>query len=339
MEGAPGFERVGRGPGQPPSYHVDDRGPLRRGLDRDALREAFESARGRFWVHIDSEDDAQWDLLSELFGFHPLAVEDTRSPDCRIKLETYDGYLFIVVRGLRLATWTPEPYDIETPNLYLFLGGHFLVTVRAGRSTVVDAVRERLEAGPELLRRGVDRLAYTVIDTLVDFYFPLLDELDRFVDGLEDELFEDGRDVMPRIFALRRTELALRRNLTPMREVLASVANRPTPYLGAETQLFFRDVYDHLIRQVESVDIQRERLTGVVEVNLSSISNRTNEVVKSLSIVATLVLPATLVASIYGMNFEWMPALDSPSGFWLALAAMLIISGAFLLYFWRKGWL
>lgn len=340
MEGAPGHGRVGGGAPGSLSFHLEDDGPLRRGLDPDELAAALRADDGRLWVDIDSDEDAAWSLLADPFGFHPLAVEDTRSPECRIKLETYDGYLFIVVRGMRLATWTPDPYDVQAPNVYVFIGERFLVTVHAGPSPAVEAVAERVERDPGmLLRRGVDHVAYAVIDTLVDFYFPLLDEFDTFVDALEDEVFEDGDRIMPRIFSLRRTELGLRRNLAPMREVLVAVANRPTPYLAEGTQVFLRDVYDHVIRQLESVDIQRERLTGLVEIHLSTISNRTNAVMKALSIVATLVLPATLVASIYGMNFRHMPGLASPLGFWLALGGMVAISGSVLAYVWWKGWL
>ena len=340
MEGAPGIERVGGGAPGSRSFYLENGAPVRRGLGPDEIAAALRTDRGRLWVDIDSDDDAAWSLLAEPFGFHPLAIEDTRSPECRIKLETYDGYLFLVVRGMRLATWTPDPYDVEAPNLYLFLGERFLVTVHAGSSPAVEAVVERIERDPEpMLRRGVEHIAHAVVDRLVDFYFPLLDEFDSFVDALEDEVFEGGEEIVPRIFAMRRTERGLRRNLAPMREVMAAIANRPTPYLAEETRFFFRDVYDHVIRQLEFVDMQRERLTGLVEIHLSSMSNQVNAVMKTLSIVATLVLPATLVASVYGMNFRHMPGLANPFGFWLALGGMAAISGGFLAYVWWKGWI
>jgi len=144
---------------------------------------------------------------------------------------------------------------------------------------------------------------------------------------------------MERIFDLKRALLALRRHLAPMREVTATLANRPSAYLRPETQIYFRDVHDHVVRQVESVETFRDILSGAMDGYLSSVSNRMNEVIKALSVIATIVLPPTLVASVYGMNFAWMPGLHHPWGFWLALLAMVLISGGFILYMWWKRWL
>jgi len=324
----------------PLSFFLDEEGTLRQRLPRPMLEEVLRSGRGPLWVDIDSTRDEEFTLLSELFGFHPLAVEDTRSPDCRIKIEEYEGYLFIVVRGIRFAVETPEPYDIDTRNLYLFLGPQYLVSVHAGPSRSTETVAERLEVAPELLGRGLDHLTHLILDTLVDFYFPLLDQIDDFVDELEDRIFAgDDGELMQSIFDLKRTLLSLRRHLAPMREVAGTLANRPSPYLRPEVQVYFRDVYDHVVRQLESVETFRELVTGALELNLSVVSNRTNEVIKVLSIIATVVLPPTLVASVYGMNFEWMPGLHHPRGFWLAMAMMGVISAAFLVYLWRKHWL
>lgn len=324
----------------PGIHFLDDRGQLHRSLTGEEIRATVRTGRGHLWVDIDSHSNAQFRLLTELFAFHPLAIEDTRSPDCRVKIEEFEGYLFIVVRGVRFATGTPEPYDIDTLNLYLFLGPNYLVTVHAGRSGTVQAVLERLAVTPEVLGRGVDYTAHLVLDTLVDFYFPMLDQIDEFVDELEDEIFRNGGiPIMEKIFDLKRSLLSLRRHLAPMREVTASLANRPSPYIRQEVQVYFRDVYDHVVRQVESVEMYREFVTSALETNLSIISNRMNEVIKTLSVIATVVLPPTLIASIYGMNFEWMPGLLNPYGFWIALVAMILISGGFLAYLWRKHWL
>ncbi len=305
----------------------------------DEIAAAYRTGAARLWVDIDSRNDAEWAVLSDLFGFHPLAVEDTRSPDCRVKLEEYDGYVFLVVRGIHLVKETPEPYDIDTHNLYLFIGAHFVVSVHAGAFASVDAVVERLEAGAETLARGVDHLAYVLVDTLVDEYFPLLDTIDGFLEELEYEIFDGDHEQIGRIFELKRTLVGLRRHLAPMRETMASVANRPTPFLRTETQIYFRDVHDHVIRQLEAVEAYRELLTSSLETQLAIASNRMNEIIKALSVIATVVLPPTLVASIYGMNFDWLPFLHHPAGFWIALGAMLGITGALVIILRRKGWL
>jgi magnesium transporter len=324
----------------PELAYLDAAGGFHQSLDAEALAAIVAAGDGLLWLHIDSKDDEQFRLLNDLFHFHPLAVEDVRSPDCRVKVEEYDGYLFVVFRGVRFATETPEPYDLDARNLYLFLGPRFLVTAHAGRSAAVETARDRLLAAPDQLGRGVDLMAYHIIDALVDGYFPLLDQIDIFVDDLEDRIFRGGDGVLlEQIFQLKRAMLLLRRQLAPMREASSTLANRPSDYLRQEAQIYLRDVYDHVVRQLESVEAYREMVSGALETNLMVISNRVNEVMKALSVIATVVLPPTLLASIYGMNFEHLPGTHSPVGFWVALVVMAAVSGGFLAYVWRKRWL
>lgn len=340
MAGAAGREPVERTLGAALAYAITPGGRLEHLATREALERQLGSGRGQLWLDIDSRSEEEWSLLSDVFRFHPLAIEDTRSPESRIKVEEYEGYLFVVARAVRFATWTPEPYDITSFNAYLFLGRDYLVTVHGEALRAVETVAARVEAAPELMARGVDHVAYMLLDTLVDFYFPLLDEIDTFVDELEERIFhQHGTDTMARIFDLKRSLLALRRHLAPMREVTATLANRPSAYLRPETQIYFRDVHDHVVRQVESVETFRDILSAAMDGYLSSVSNRMNEVIKALSVIATIVLPPTLVASVYGMNFAWMPGLNHPWGFWLALLVMALISGGFILYMWWKRWL
>lgn len=324
----------------PGVVYLDTAGGFHQELDSEELAVAVAEGTGALWVHIDSSVDEQYRLLNDLFHFHPLAVEDVRSPNCRVKLEEYEGCLFVVVRGVRFATETPEPYDLETKNLYLFIGPTFLVTAHAGPSAPIAEVRKRLGSAPDQLGRGVDRLAYQALDALVDHYFPLLDQIDEFVDDLEDSIFR-GREgiLLEQIFELKRSLLLLRRHLAPMREVAATLANRPSTYLRPETQIYLRDVYDHVVRQLESVETYREMVSGALETNLMVVSNRMNEVMKALSVIATVVLPPTLLASVYGMNFDYLPGTDSSAGFWIAIVIMAAISLGFLAYVWRKGWL
>lgn len=324
---------------RPGVLFLDTAGGFHHGLGAEALAAAVAEGEGLLWVDIDSNDDLQYHLLSDLFHFHPLAVEDVRSPDCRIKLEEYEGFLFVVVRYVRFATETGEPYDLDTQNLYLFIGSAFLVTAHAGPSAPIAEIQTRLAAAPDQLGRGADRLAYQVIDALVDHYFPLLDQLDEYVDDLEDSIVREGSQIMlERIFDLKRSLLVLRRHLVPMREVTALLANRPSAYLRPETQIYLRDVYDHVVWQLESVETFREMVSGALETNLLVVSNRMNEVIKTLSVIATVVLPPTLLASIYGMNFDYLPGTSTALGFWVAIAVMAAVTGGFLFYVWRKRW-
>ncbi|HEY8380306.1 MAG TPA: magnesium/cobalt transporter CorA [Nannocystis sp.] len=321
------------------SYHLGSDGALRRDLTREEIDAAFTSGDGRLWVDIDSRDDAAWALLDDLFHFHHLAVEDTRSPDCRVKVEEYDGYVFIVVRGVHFVRESPEPYDLDSHNLYLFLGEHFLISVHAGEFRSVRSVVERIEAGADLLARGVDYLAYALVDTLVDQYFPILDRIDDFIGAVERQIFDGGENEMNEIFDLKRSLISLRRHLAPMREAVSALANRPSPYLRPETQIYFRDVHDHVVRQLDAAESYREMLTGALEAQVALMSNRMNEIIKALSVIATVILPPTLIASIYGMNFRWMPWLHDPNGFWIVSGVMVLVTGVLFAYLWRKRWL
>jgi magnesium transporter len=321
----------------------DSAGHVRADISDQDVVNAVRKGGAMVWADVASDAAPNWPRLAELMGFHPLAIEDTLSPNCRVKLEEYENCLFIVVRDAYFASETPEPYDFASTNLYLFLGSSFLITVHAGRSRPVETLVDRLQSSPELMDRGVDYLSYMVIDTLIDLYFPLLDEIDHFVDDIETDVFEHGgsKRVVARVFELKRTLLALRRHQAPMREVTATLANRPTAYCTSGVQLYFRDVYDHVVRQLESVETYRDLMSGVMDLYFSVVSNRMNEIIKALSVIATIVLPPTLVAGIYGMNFEdpIFPAWTDPNGFWWALLMMIVITGGLLAYLKTKRWL
>lgn len=323
------------------TYYQTPDGNVRTNLTPTEIVAAVKSGTGRIWVDVDSHLGNEWLALAETIGFHPLSIEDTLSSESRIKLEEYEGYLFVVARDANFNADTPDPYDFETSNIYLFIGVNFLISVHEARSRATVTLAERLHAGPEIMDRGVDYLTYAILDTLVDLYFPMLDEIDDFVDQLETEIFEKhtANETLGKIFELKRTLAALRRHHAPMREILATMANRPTRYLQAATQIYFRDVYDHVVRQVESIETFRDLLTGALEIYFSVVSNRTNEIMKALTVVGTFLLPATWIASIYGMNFERMPFLHHPLGFWFAMAIMLGISFVLLGYLRLKHWM
>jgi magnesium transporter len=323
------------------SWHQTPTGEVRHNLSVQEIVKTVTSGEGRIWVDVDSQFGTAWLALAETIGFHPLTIEDTLSPNSRVKIEEYEGYLFVVIRDAHFNSGTPDPYDFDTRNIYLFIGKSYLVTVHERPSHATAVLDERLAHGPELFDRGVDYLAYAVLDTLVDSYFPMLDEIDTFADELETDIFaqQKGTEALESIFALKRTLLALRRHHAPMREILSTMANRPTQYLQPATQVYFRDVYDHVVRQVESIETYRDLLTGALEIHFSVISNRTNEIVKALTILGTFLLPATWIASVYGMNFEWMPFLHNHYGFWIVVGAMFGVSAFLFWYLKSKRWL
>ena len=315
-------------------------GTLEQDVSPSRIREILQAGEGELWVDIDSTNMHQHALLEKVFGFHPLSVEDTLSPGTRVKFEEYDRYVFVVMAVIRFDEGTPEPFDLATSNLYFFLGKNFLVTVHALPSKGCGAVRERLMRSPDLLSRGVEMTMHNIIDQSVDAYFPLVEELNALVDGLEERLFEQfDEKLIHEIFKAKRAAFSLRRHVGPLREVLNIMTNRPCGYIRPETQLYYRDVYDHTIRITESVDTTRDLLAGVLETYLSQTSNRMNKVMKQLSIVATIALPLIVIGGIYGMNFSAMPLTHNPYGFYIALATMGAVSVVILGWLHRNRWL
>lgn len=324
----------------PASLYRRPDGTIEQDLSPARLREIVQSGQGELWVDIDSTSNHQHALLEKVFEFHHLSIEDTLSPGTRVKLEEYDRYLFVVMAGLRFDEATKDPFDLETFNLYFFLGKNFLVTVHAVPLMSCNAARDRFTRNPELLARGVEMAMHHIIDQSVDAFFPLVEELNALVDRLEQQLFAKfDEHLIHEIFKAKRAAFAFRRHIGPLRDVLNLLTNRPTGYIRADTQLYYRDVYDHTIRISESVDSTRDLLGGVLETYLSQTSNRMNKVMKQLSIVSTIALPLIVVGSIYGMNFQHLPLTDHPLGFAWALGSMAGISVVMVWWLKKNKWL
>ena len=324
----------------PASIYRRPDGTVEHDISPLRMREIVQTGEGELWVDIDSTNNHQHALLEKVFGFHTLAVEDTLSPGTRVKLEEYDRYLFVVIAGVKFDQATTDPFDLETFNQYFFLGKNFLVTVHAIPSASCGAMRERLMRNPDLLSRGVAMTMHGIMDQGVDAYFPLVEQLGDLVESLEGRVFQQfDEKLIHEIFKAKRAAFAVRRHVGPLREVLNILTNRPTPYIRSESQLYYRDVYDHTIRIMEWVDTTRDLLAGVIETYLSQTSNRMNRVMKQLSVVSTIALPLIVFGGIYGMNFDHLPLTDQPWGFWWALAGMAGVSGVLVYWLKKQQWL
>ncbi|MDF1502151.1 magnesium transporter CorA family protein [Roseisolibacter sp. H3M3-2] len=313
-------------------------GTVRRDLAVSELARVVRAGEGTLWVDVDSSQRSQHALLEKVFGFHPLTIEDTLNPQSRVKYEEHPGYLFVVARGVRFCEDTSDPYDIETLNLYAYLGPCWVVTVHGEGATAVDAVKARAEASPDALARGPARLMHAVLDEAVDEFFPILDRIDEFLDGLEERVFvQFDQAALRDIFSVKRLVLQLRRHLAPQREVLNQLTNRPNELLPASAQLYFRDVYDHVLRINDSIDAYRELLSSTLDSYLSQVSNRLGQSSKALAVVATVTLPFVIVSGMWGMNFDRVPLAHHPHGFWLLLGAQLLIAAVILAALrWRR---
>tara|TARA_R110000822_G_scaffold3164_16_gene14310 strand:+ start:8921 stop:9988 length:1068 start_codon:yes stop_codon:yes gene_type:complete len=290
------------------------------------------------WLNVDGVHQVEViEALGKAFKLHPLVMEDILSVDQRPKVEDYDGYLYLVLRMLHYDAATEE---IQTEQLSLILGDHFVLSLQEQPGDLFDGIRSRLRDGRQIRSMQADYLAYALLDAVVDHYFLALEHLGDQIEALEDELMEKPQpSTLGRIHHYKREMLMLRKAVWPLREVLSRLARDESPLISADTRVFLRDVYDHTIHVMDTIDTLREMLVGMLDLYLSSVSNRMNEVMKVLTIIATLFMPLTFIAGVYGMNFEYMPELQWRWGYPAVMVLMLAISGSLLYAFRRRGWI
>jgi magnesium transporter len=320
------------------SFYRDAGGEVRCDLPPRELADVVRSGSGELWVDIDGSDRHQHAFLEKVFAFHPLAVEDTLNPHSRVKIEEYDGYLFVIIRGVRFDETTEDPYDLSTRNLDFFLGPNYLVTVHDGPSPSVSAVVQQMRRAPDLLARGAERLMHAIMDATVDMYFPIVDQIDEFTDAIEERVFvHSDAEALRDIFSVKRLVLQMRRYLGPQREIFNILSNRPTTLLRPESQIYFRDIYDHVLRINEALETYRDLLTSTLDAYLTQVSNRLNVATKGLTVVATLSLPFVVVSGMWGMNFVRIPLSGMPHGFLWIVVVQIVIGLALLgVLRWRK---
>lgn len=325
---------------RPRSWYRDAAGTVRQDLDPRDFFAIVASGTGLLWADIDLRSREQHELLEKAFKFHPLSVEDTLSSEGRVKFEEFPTYALAVVRAVRFVAETEDLYDIETFNLWCFFGRNFVVTVRGAHAPGVNATMERLIKSTDLLERGPSRLIHHILDTTVDAYFPIMDQLDAFVDGLEERVFVSfEQEAVRDIFSVKRLVLQLKRHIAPMREVFNVMQGRPCALIPSDAQVYFRDVYDHVYRLNESLDTYRDLISSTMDSYLTQVSNRMGKVTKGLTVVATLSVPFVVVSGMWGMNFTDLPLAAWPHGFWVMLAVQLGLGGVLLWVIQRRGWL
>lgn len=311
-------------------------GTLEKGLALEAIQSRLGAKGGSAWVDLESPSAEEVQALGPIFGFHPLALEDSLNPQSQPKIEEYDDTVFLVARAI---VNLPDTIAIETSTLFAFLTENCIVTVHPRPLPAVSGTEERLNRYGRLLADGPDRILYQLLDHIVDGYFPALDELDEEVDRIQEMIFSQGSpEALERIFLAKQAVLSLRRAVAPQREILIALANRNVPNVRPETHAYFRDIYDHTLRIVDTLEASRDELTTLLDAHLSQVSNRLNQVMKTLTVVAILALPLTIVTGFFGMNFETMPLIRSSFGVWIASGVMVALVVGGLVYFRRKHW-
>lgn len=274
----------------------------------------------------------------ECFDIHPLVLEDILNTSERPKLEDHQRYLFLLLKRFHLI---PQTAEVEAEQVALILGHNYLLSFEEKENEVFKPIRKQLRIGKNRLRSSkADYLAYSLIDTTVDQYFAVLEKLGEEIEVLEVEVVErPEKETLEKIHRLKRKLLQVRKSIWALREVLSSLERVGSPLMERETLLYLRDVYDHTIEIIDTVETYREMISGMLDVYLSSLSNRLNEVMKVLTIIATIFMPLTFIAGVYGMNFEYMPELQWKWAYPLVLTMMIATGFSMYYYFKRRGWL
>ncbi len=291
------------------------------------------------WINISGIHDM--DLMEKIgkhFEIHPLTLEDIVNTAQRPKMEDFDHYLYVVMKMLYL---TKEDDAVHSKQVSLVLGPTFLISFQEQPGDVFDPVRERIRKSKSRIRKsGCDYLAYALIDALVDNYFVILERFGEKMESLEEDLVDNAaKDILESIHHMKHEMIFLRKRIWPLREVISSLARGELSLVHGSTNVYLRDVYDHTIQVIDTIESFRDVLAGMLDIYLSLVSNKMNEVMKVLTIIATIFIPLTFLAGIYGMNFKYMPELEWRWGYFAAWGVMLAVFVVMLFYFKRKRWL
>ncbi|MFH1314252.1 MAG: magnesium/cobalt transporter CorA [Candidatus Eisenbacteria bacterium] len=291
------------------------------------------------WINLDGIQ--RTDIIEEIgkqFGIHPLVLEDIANTGQRPKMEDFGDYLFVVIRMLCNDANTD---DVRSEQVSMVVGPNFVISFQEVEGDVFDTIRDRIRKAKGRIRKmGADYLAYALIDAVVDNYFLILEKFGERIEGMEDELIANpSPEALQTIHTLKRELIYLRKSVWPLRETISGMQRSESRLVADTTQIYLRDVYDHTIQVIDTVESFRDMVSGMLDTYLSSVSNRMNEVMKVLTIIATIFIPITFIAGIYGMNFAFMPELAWRGSYYVVLGVMTASALAMVIYFRRKRWL
>lgn len=283
----------------------------------------------------------QVDIMEKIgnhFGIHPLIMEDILNTRQRPKMDDLEDYIYVV---LKILNYNEEDDEISAEQISIILGQNFVISFQEKEGDVFEPIRERIRKNKGRIRKkGADYLAYALLDSVVDNYFAILEKIGERIEFLEEELVENpSTQTLQEIHRLKRELIFLRKSIWPLREVISELERGESSLIKETTGIYLRDVYDHTIQVIDTVETFRDMISGILDVYLSSISNKMNEVMKVLTIIATIFIPLTFLAGIYGMNFRYMPELEWHRGYFAILFLMVSIGIGMVIYFRKKKWL
>jgi magnesium transporter len=313
-------------------------GELSHDLSEEQVREAFESKTGLLWVDVEEMTDSDIDALDRVFGFHALALADCVSRDVHApKIDDFGDHIFIIIHGV---DYTSESSVVETTELALFIGSNFVVSSHSVPLFSIASVKRLVDEDGRSMRNGADFFAHVLMDALIDNILPAVRRLENIADDIEEEAIRNPQEeTLEAALRLKRSALAMRRVVAPQREVLSRIARGQFPIVRDEVRIFYSDVYDDMVQIEDLTHALRERADTALTTYLSILGIRQNETMKVLAIVASIFLPLTLVAGIYGMNFENMPELGFSWGYFAVLGFMAFILTGAMWWFWASHWI
>ena len=303
----------------------------------ETMKSVIKSGEGVLWLDLVKPSKTEMDILEDIFQLHPLTLEDCINTNTRPKIEQFESYMFIVIHA---ASTTPRSQRVKTIELNICLGKNFIVTIHQEEIKGVETALERTQKNSPMLSKSPDSMLHLIVDSLVDNYMPVLDMMDSKIGHIESQVLGNpNQKTLNSIFAAKKDVLYLRRFIGPQRDTINFLSKENFQFIDPNRKVYFRDVYDNMIFINDTIDNYRDIINGAFDVYLSKVSDRTNEIMKVLTVISVIILPLTLITGVYGMNFIHMPLLKWHGGFYLISFLMLLLGAGMVLYFKRKEWI
>jgi magnesium transporter len=317
----------------------EDAEKVEEGFTVEQLPELLKEQKVVIWVDMPSPTVDDETVLLNVFHFHPLTVEDCRENRHYPKIEEFPDYIYVIVHGVRADTSSDRFNMIELDG---FLGPNYVITYHHDEFRSINAVKQLIRTSPIACKRGAGYLLHQILDRIVDFYSPVLDDFDNRIDELEARIFigmSSNNEMLSEIMNIKRSVLRLRRISVKQLDILLRISRGEFDLIPQSLLPFYRDIYDHLVRVADLAESYRDLITGLLDAHLSVVSNRLNEVMKVLTIFSAIMLPLTFIVGVYGMNFDNMPELHSRYGYFVIMGVMVVVALGMLTFFWKRGWL
>ncbi|GIU81947.1 MAG: magnesium and cobalt transport protein CorA [Acidobacteria bacterium] len=312
---------------------------LKKGFSKEDLPHLLRDENNLVWIDMENPSKEEEKILSEVFCFHPLTIEDAVEMRNHPKIEVFQDYLFFIFHGVKNET---NSHNFVTKELDGYLGRNFLVTYHREKFRSIDAIKQQLETSSFIFQRGIDYVLHQILDRMIDFYIPVVEDFDKAISYLEHRILKmkkTNRGILEEIMDLKRSVARLIRIGSKQERVLYRISHGEFPFIDESNLPFYRDVYDHLLRVVVLAENYRDLVNGLLDIHFNTLASKTNEAIKFMTVISTIMLPLSVIAGIYGMNFEYMPELKMKYGYFVTLGVMFLVAISLVVYFWRKGWI